>query len=228
MALLVEADGRIHVGSGVLVYLDGDAGRTDAGRVVVATAAHNLDGAAGPRAVRVVPRGRYRADPLRVLAIGLPPGGGLDLAWIEVDAREVRQRSLAPIRLSQLVAAAVRSEGVAGSLTVHGFPASHVPWPSLGGTRFELAPATLSASVVVCSSRPLDFAVTWADAPSGTGFHPRGLSGCGVWTLRGGVATPVALARSWHGGRRLLYCTPISGWVAWLTADQKGSLDVQN
>jgi hypothetical protein len=44
--------------------------------------------------------------------------------------------------------------------------------------------------------------------------HPRGLSGCGVWTVRAGQPRPVALARSWHGGLRLLYCTPIEHWLA--------------
>lgn len=217
VALLIEESGQIHVGSGLLVRLDDGDGETP-GRVVVATAGHNLEGVAGPRAVRVVPRGRYRADPLRATALGLPPRGGPDVAWIEVDAAEVDRRGLGALHLSYLTSATSQWNRPDVDLTVYGYPACRVEGPSIHGTRFNLLAATVAASRVVCDHRPDDVAVRWTVGlpASAAPFHPKGLSGCGIWARMGGTPRPVALARAWHGGRGVLYCTPIGAWLDWI------------
>ncbi|MDA8018453.1 MAG: hypothetical protein MPN21_13510 [Thermoanaerobaculia bacterium] len=205
VALLVEERGRVHVGSGLLVRLaDGHGG---AGRVVVATARHNLDGVCGVRAIRVVPRGRYRADPLRVEGFGLGPREGPDVAWIELDRQEVARRGLEALHWSYLAADVQPGH----QLTVYGFPAGHFRSSSIRGTRFDLLAAAHAGSPTTCEHRPDDLAVRWSESD----VHPRGLSGCGIWAHVAGRPRPVALARAWHGGRGLLYCTPIAAWLQW-------------
>lgn len=216
VALLVEEHGchgdRVHVGSGILVRLDeGCDGDHRLGRVVVATAGHNLDGVNGPRSVRVVPRGRYRADPLRVLALGFAPRGGPDVAWVEIDAHEVARRGLDALHWSYL-AGPTESEP---ELTIYGYPACRLQGRSLSGTRFDLLAESLAASRTVCQHRPDDITVRWA-----SDVHPRGLSGCGIWARVEGRPRPVALARAWHGGRGVLYCTPIGAWLQWASTRQ--------
>jgi len=132
----------VHVGSGLLVRLD-DEERGSPPRIVVATAAHNLEGVAGQRSVRVVPRGRYRADPLRVLALGFGPRGGLDIAWIEVDAGDVVRRGLEPLHWSYLRSRVDTDR----ELTVYGYPACHVLGASYQGIRFDLQSASLAVSL---------------------------------------------------------------------------------
>lgn len=219
VALLVEEAGgpsrgeRLHVGSGLLVKLEGrDDGLGGPDRVVVATAGHNLDGVDGPRSVRVVPRGRYRADPMRALALSFAPRGGPDVAWVEVDAREVVRRGLDALHWSYL-AGSTESDP---ELTIYGYPACRLQGSSLSGTRFDLLAEALAASRTICRHRPDDITVRWTPPEP---FHPRGLSGCGIWARVDGRPRPVALARAWHGGRGVLYCTPIGAWLDWASKE---------
>ena len=220
VALLVEDGGQVHVGSGLLVRLEcgEEEGGDGNGRVVVATAGHNLDGVDSPRAVRVVPRGRYRADPLRVLDLGYAPRGGPDVAWIEVDGREVARRGLDALHWTYLAGKPEPEHEPAGChLTIFGYPSCRLQGSSVHGTRFDLLATALEANHTVCEHRPHDFVVRWSQSD----LHPRGLSGCGIWARVAGRPRPVALARAWHGGRGLLYCTPIGAWLDWAAHQQR-------
>lgn len=220
VALLIDdARGGLFVGSAVLVEV--------AHRFLVATAAHNLEGLRSRRWLRVLPRGRFRADPLTIRARSRGRWRGLDVGWIELEGRIVARRGLEFLRLVDLLPRGGDAGGPEGSgtLWVHGYTAHGIDPSTVRGSHFVLRSTTVE-SVAAGPDGALrdtvvrtDLAVAWPP-PGRSVPPPAGLSGGALWEAgTAEVRGVVGIARSWDRQLGVLYCTRVEHWLERIHAE---------
>lgn len=200
--LLYDEHGGLWLGSAICLRL-GD-------RRLLATAAHNLHRVSH---LRAIPGGRYRSDPIRLLAMGR---GQRDAAWVEVSASDVTSRHLCCLRLDDLDR---RGPGDQARLLAHGFPSNGVDPKRVAGTRFELEAAQVRGRSVTSPS-PEALALKCDPRDAGADFRPSGISGGGIWRRAAdGRYRLAGLARAWQRSDRLLLGIPIEDWLRLVARD---------
>lgn len=114
--LLGSDDGALDLGSGTCVKIGT--------RWLMATAAHNVDGA--EQQLEIVPAGDRGAQRLHLLRMG--KATAVDVAWLELDARECASSRLRFVALDQI--APLREEVAVHVCLLQGYPAGSAERPS--------------------------------------------------------------------------------------------------